>query len=59
MCILAILIAIISTLLGLPAIMEFPSALIAIGAYAVYELIIWDIWEAHDDIQEHKGEHKK
>lgn len=22
-------------------------------------LIIWAIWEAHDDIQDHKGEHKK
>lgn len=36
MCILAILTAIIVTLLGLPAIMEFPLALIAVGAYAVY-----------------------
>lgn len=37
MCILAILIAIIVTVLGLPAIMEFPLALLAVGAYAVYE----------------------
>lgn len=22
-------------------------------------LIIWAIWETYDDIQEHKGEHKK
>jgi hypothetical protein len=37
MCILAILIAIIVTLLGLPAIMEFPLAIIAVAVYAVYE----------------------
>ena len=36
MCILAILIAIIVTLLGLPAIMEFPLALIAVAVYAIY-----------------------
>ena len=37
MCILAILTAIIVTVLGLPAIMEFPLAVIAVGVYAVYE----------------------
>lgn len=36
MCILAILIAIIVTLLGLPAIMGFPLALIAVAVYAIY-----------------------
>lgn len=36
MCILAILIAIIVTVLGLPAIMEFPLAIIAVAVYAIY-----------------------
>lgn len=36
MCILAILIAIIVTIWGLPAIMEFPLALIAVAVYAIY-----------------------
>ena len=36
MCILAILTAIIVTIWGLPAIMEFPLALIAVAVYAIY-----------------------
>lgn len=36
MCILAILTAIIICVFGLPASAEFPLALIAVGAYAVY-----------------------
>lgn len=36
MCILAILTAIIVTLLGLPAFMEFPLAIIAVAVYAIY-----------------------
>lgn len=36
MCALAILIAIIVTIWGLPAIMEFPLALIAVAVYAIY-----------------------
>lgn len=36
MCILAVLTAIIVTILGLPAIMEFPLALLAVAVYAIY-----------------------
>ncbi len=37
MCVLAILIAIIVTILGLPASIEFPLAIIGVGVYAIYE----------------------